>query len=65
MLKTNIFNDWRKEKKRNQLCGVKYLASGGSGYMADRGTPTLSFFWEEQENKLFLNDMQSFNWKAV
>ena len=39
MLKTNTFNDSRKELKRNQLCGVKYLASGGSGYVADWGTP--------------------------
>ena len=39
MLKTNIFNDCHKERKRNQLCGVKYLASGSSGYVADRGTP--------------------------
>ena len=42
MFKKYIFNDCRKEKKRNLLCGVKYLASGGSGYVADRGTPPVS-----------------------
>ena len=42
--KTNTFNDSRKEKQRNQLCGVKYLDSGESGHAADRGTPPVPVF---------------------
>ena len=40
MLKTNIFNDCHTERKKNQLCAVKYLASGGSGVHGGSGYTT-------------------------
>ena len=51
MIKINIFNDCLKEKK-NQLCSVKYLANGGSGYAADPGTPPVVIRSEGQSTFL-------------